>query len=61
MAWMWVDNGLLDSKKYLTALTKGWKAMANESVYANDFLGFLQGTGKQPSDSQPVTSTLCPI
>jgi rhamnogalacturonyl hydrolase YesR len=54
MAWG-VNNGLLPSKKYLPALAKGWNAMVNESVHPNGFLGYVQGTGKQPSDSQPVT------
>jgi rhamnogalacturonyl hydrolase YesR len=53
MAWG-VNNGLLPLKKYLPALTKGWNAMANESVHPNGFLGYVQGTGKQPSDGQPV-------
>jgi unsaturated rhamnogalacturonyl hydrolase len=54
MAWG-VNNGLLSAKKYLPAITKGWNAMANESVHTDGFLGFTQGTGKQPSDGQPVT------
>ncbi len=54
MAWG-VNNGLLPSNKYLPALIKGWNAMANESVHPNGFLGYVQGTGKQPSESQPVT------
>jgi len=28
--------------------------MVNESLHPNGFLGYVQGTGKQPSDSQPV-------
>lgn len=54
MAWG-VNNGVLPSKKYMPALTLAWNAMANESVHPNGFLGYVQGTGKQPSDSQPVT------
>lgn len=53
MAWG-LNNGLLPSKKFLPALTKGWNAMADESVHPNGFLGYVQGTGKQPSDGQPV-------
>jgi len=53
MAWG-VNNGILPSKKYLPALTKGWNVMVSESVHPNGFLGYLQGTGKQPSDGQPV-------
>ena len=54
MAWG-VNHGLLSAKKYMPAIVKGWNAMANESVHADGFLGFVQGTGKQPSDGQPVT------
>jgi rhamnogalacturonyl hydrolase YesR len=53
MAWG-LNNGFLPSKKYLPALTKGWNAMVSESVHPNGFLGYVQGTGKQPSDGQPV-------
>ena len=59
MAWG-VNTGILPSKKYMAALTKGWNAMANESVHSNGFLGYVQGTGKQPSDSQPVTYNSMP-
>jgi len=34
--------------------------MADEAVHANGFLGYTQGTGKQPSDGQPVTYTSMP-
>ncbi|MEI6138761.1 MAG: glycoside hydrolase family 88 protein [Mariniphaga sp.] len=54
MAWG-VNNGLLSAKKYKPVITKAWNAMVNDAVHANGFLGFVQGTGKQPSDSQPVT------
>lgn len=54
MAWG-VNNGLLSAKKYMPAITKGWNAMATEAVHTDGFLGFVQGTGKQPSEGQPVT------
>jgi unsaturated rhamnogalacturonyl hydrolase len=53
MAWG-VNNGILDKKKFLPAITKAWRAMSKESVHTDGFLGYVQGTGKQPSDSQPV-------
>lgn len=59
MAWG-VNNGLLKSKKYKPAITKAWNAMANEAVHPNGFLGYLQGTGKEPADGQPVTYTSMP-
>jgi rhamnogalacturonyl hydrolase YesR len=54
MAWG-INNGLLDKKKYGPIISKAWTAMAKESVHANGFLGYVQGTGKEPKESQPVT------
>jgi len=53
MAWG-INKGILNSKKYLPIVNKAWGAMVNECVHANGFLGFVQGTGKEPKDSQPV-------
>ena len=53
MAWG-VNHGVLSKKKYLPVIKKAWNAMSKESVHTNGFLGYVQGTGKQPSDSQPV-------
>ena len=54
MAWG-VNHGLLDAKRYRAHITKAWQAMATESVHPNGFLGYVQGTGKEPKDGQPVT------
>lgn len=54
MAWG-VNNGLLNRKEYLPVIIKAWNAMVKESVHANGMLGYVQGTGKEPKDSQPVT------
>ena len=54
MAWG-INNKILDKKTYLPIVTKAWNAMAKESVHANGFLGWVQGTGKEPKESQPVT------
>ncbi|WP_297092425.1 glycoside hydrolase family 88 protein [uncultured Draconibacterium sp.] len=59
MAWG-VNNGILSAEKYLPAITKAWNAMAKESVHENGFLGYVQGTGKEPKDGQPVTYTSKP-
>jgi unsaturated rhamnogalacturonyl hydrolase len=53
MAWG-IRNGLLDSKTYLPIVAKTWNTMVKECLHKNGFLGYVQGTGKQPSDSQPV-------
>jgi len=54
MAWG-VNNGLLSAKKYTPVIGKAWNAIVKDAVQPNGGLGFVQGTGKQPSDGQPVT------
>jgi rhamnogalacturonyl hydrolase YesR len=49
-----INNGTLNRKKYLPVVEKSWKALVEDCVHPNGFLGWVQGTGKQPSDSQPV-------
>jgi len=53
MAWG-VRKGHLPAASYLPVIEQAWRAMAS-SVHQNGFLGYVQGTGAQPSDSQPVT------
>ena len=53
MAWG-VRTGVLSSATYLPVIQRSWAAMAS-TVHTNGFLGYVQGTGKQPSDGQPVT------
>ena len=59
MAWG-VRNGLLPTKEYRTALDKAWNAIITKAIHPNGFIGFLQGTGKEPKDGQPVTYTSVP-
>ncbi|MXV17818.1 glycoside hydrolase family 88 protein [Pedobacter sp. HMF7056] len=54
MAWG-INNKLIDEKTYRPVLIKAWNAMIKDSVHPNGFLGYVQGTGKEPKDSQPVT------
>lgn len=54
MAWG-VRTGLLDRGTYLPVIAKGWNAMVNDAVRPDGTLGYVQGTGKQPKDGQPVT------
>ncbi|HRG91901.1 MAG TPA: glycoside hydrolase family 88 protein [Chitinophagaceae bacterium] len=50
-----INQGLLDRSTYLPAIVKAWNAMCKEAVHPNGKLGFVQGTGKEPKDGQPVT------
>ena len=49
-----INNGSLNRKKYLPVIQKAWDAMVTECVHPDGFLGYVQGTGKEPKDSQPV-------
>lgn len=53
MAWG-VRNGLLDRNEYLPIILKSWNAMVKDAVHPDGCLGFVQGTGKEPKDGQPV-------
>jgi len=59
MSWG-IRNGLLKAKKYQGCCDKACKALITESIHPNGFLGYLQGTGKEPKDGQPVTYTKVP-
>jgi rhamnogalacturonyl hydrolase YesR len=54
MAWG-IRNGILPRKTYLPVVLKAWHALSKEAVHPNGFLGYVQGTGKEPKDGQPVT------
>jgi len=59
MAWG-VRQGLLDKAQYQPLIAKAWNAMATECVHPDGFLGYVQGTGKEPKDGQPVSYTSKP-
>ncbi len=59
MAWG-MRTGLLDKKQYGPIVAKAWNAMATESVDPTGRLGWVQGTGKEPKEGQPVTHTSVP-
>jgi len=56
MAWG-INNKLIDKAIYLPVVNKAWNAMVKDGLHPNGFLGFVQGTGKEPKDGQPVTYT----
>ena len=49
-----ISKGVLDKSIYLPVVIKAWKGLAS-AVHVNGFLGYVQGTGKEPKDGQPVT------
>lgn len=50
-----INNNLIDKKIYLPVITKAWNAIVKDSVQPNGFLGWVQGTGKEPKDGQPLS------
>ncbi|SHH32248.1 glycoside hydrolase family 88/105 protein [Wenyingzhuangia marina] len=50
-----VNNGILDKETYLPVIEKAWNAMIKDGVHKNGFLGYLQSTGKEPKDGQPLS------
>ena len=58
MAWG-IRNGLLPVELYRAATDKAWNAI-RKAIHQNGFIGYMQGTGKEPKDGQPVTYTSVP-
>jgi len=54
MAWG-VNKGILDAKIYKPIIAKAWAGMTKDAVQKNGFIGYMQGTGKEPKDGQPVS------
>ena len=54
MAWG-INNGFISSATYKPVLVKAWNAMVKDAVQKDGSLGYVQGTGKEPKDGQPVT------
>lgn len=55
-----VNNGLLDQRTFLPTIKKGWEAISKEAIQPNGFLAYIQSTGKEPKDGQPVTADRVP-
>ena len=58
MSWG-INKGYLNKKVYLPACKKAWKAL-EQCAHEDGFIGWNQGTGKDPSAGQPVTFTSVP-
>ncbi len=53
MSWG-IQQGLLKAKKYRPACDRAWQALT-KCVHSDGFLGWNQGTGKDPSAGQPLS------
>ena len=58
MAWG-IQQGILKDKQYRPACDKAWGALKS-CLHSDGFLGWNQGTGKEPSAGQPVTFNSVP-
>lgn len=59
MAWG-INHKIIDKKTYLPVVLKAWNAMVKDCVHEDGKLGYVQGTGKEPKDGQPVTFNSTP-
>lgn len=59
LAWG-INTGILEREIYLPAVIKGWNGLQNDALHDSGFLGWVQGTGKQPSDGQPLSYNKVP-
>lgn len=48
-------KGYLKESQFRPVADKAWKAITTEALHRDGFLGYVQGTGKDPSAGQPVT------
>ena len=55
-----IRKGLLSPNVFGPVVEKAWNALCQEAVHPDGFLGYVQGTGKEPKDGQPVTYDSCP-
>ena len=49
-----IRQGYLDKKIFLPVVAKAWNGMMKDALHDNGMLGYVQGTGKEPKDGQPV-------
>ena len=54
-----IEQGFLDAKIYRPIADKAWKAVAS-TIHPNGFIGWMQGTGKDPAAGQPLSFTRIP-
>lgn len=59
MSWG-ISKGILKAKDYSEVCDKAFNALVTESLHKDGFLGYNQGTGKDPATGQPVTYTSIP-
>ena len=59
MAWG-IRMGFLKAAEYKPVCDKAWEGLVRDCVHPDGFLGWAQGTGKDPSAGQPLSYTKMP-
>ena len=59
MAWG-IQKGYLKATVYKPVCDKAWEGLVRDCVHPDGFLGWAQGTGKDPSAGQPLSYTKVP-
>ena len=59
MAWG-IQKGYLKAAVYKPVCDKAWEGLIRDCVHPDGFLGWAQGTGKDPSAGQPLSYTKVP-
>lgn len=54
LAWG-INTGRLDAETYLPVTIKAWNGLNRVCIHPNGFIGYSQGSGKEPKEAQPVT------
>ena len=54
MAWG-IQQGYLKAQVYRPVCDRAWSAMVKAAIHRDGFLGWMQGTGKDPSAGQPLS------
>ena len=54
LAWG-VRTGRLSEKDYLPAVVRGWNGLNRICIHDNGFIGYSQGSGKEPKEAQPLS------
>ena len=50
-----IRQGYLEKKAFLPVVLRSWNALVKDALHDNGMLGYVQGTGKEPKDGQPVS------
>ena len=59
MAWG-IRMGFLKAAEYKPVCDRAWEGLVRDCVHPDGFLGWAQGTGKDPSAGQPLSYTTVP-